>query len=79
MLSFRSQMKLIPVTLSRVASEGKLGKRHPDSISNTLEKSRLDAIQSHRRESITNNFSFSFFFFLWGDDKKQCNISNKGF
>ena len=31
-LSFRSQMKLIPDDLSSVASEGKLGRRHPDSI-----------------------------------------------
>ena len=35
MLSFRSQMKLMPEDLSSVASEGKLGKRHPDSISKT--------------------------------------------
>lgn len=31
MLSFRSQIKLIPEDLSNVASEGKLGRRHPDS------------------------------------------------
>lgn len=30
-LSFRSQIKLIPDDLSSVASEGKLGRRHPDS------------------------------------------------
>lgn len=32
-LSFRSQMKLIPENLSNVASEGKLGRRHPDTKS----------------------------------------------
>jgi hypothetical protein len=31
MLSLRSQMKPIPEVLSCVASEGKLGKRQPDS------------------------------------------------
>jgi hypothetical protein len=31
MLSFRSQRKLIPEDVSNVASEGKLGKRHPAS------------------------------------------------
>jgi hypothetical protein len=30
-LSFKSQMKLIPEYWSNVASEGKLGRRHPDS------------------------------------------------
>ena len=30
-LSFRSQRKLRPVALSNTASDGKLGKRHPDS------------------------------------------------
>ena len=33
MLSFRSQRKLIPEVGSNVASEGKLGKRHPASVS----------------------------------------------
>lgn len=31
-LSLRSQRKLIPENLSKVASDGKLGKRQPDSI-----------------------------------------------
>lgn len=31
-MSFRSQVKLIPVEGSSVASEGKLGRRHPDSV-----------------------------------------------
>lgn len=30
-LSFRSQVKLIPENGSNVASDGKLGRRHPDS------------------------------------------------
>lgn len=32
MLSFKSQRKLIPEDWSNVTSDGKLGKRHPDSI-----------------------------------------------
>lgn len=32
MLSFKSQIKPIPEDLSNVTSEGKLGKRHPDSV-----------------------------------------------
>lgn len=31
MLSFRSQVKLIPEDGSKVTSDGKLGRRHPDS------------------------------------------------
>lgn len=32
MLSLRSQVKLIPESLSNIASDGKLGNRQPDSI-----------------------------------------------
>jgi hypothetical protein len=31
-LSFRSQRKVTPVVLSKIASEGKLGNRQPDSV-----------------------------------------------
>lgn len=31
-LSFKSQRKLIPEDMSNVASDGKLGKRHPTSV-----------------------------------------------
>jgi hypothetical protein len=34
MLSFRSHVKLIPEVLSKDASEGILGRRHPDSGQN---------------------------------------------
>lgn len=32
MLSLRSQVKLIPVSWSNIASDGKLGNRQPDSL-----------------------------------------------
>lgn len=35
MLSFKSQVKLMPENWSNVASEGKLGRRHPDSGTST--------------------------------------------
>lgn len=31
MLSFKSHTKLIPIILSSIASDGKLGKRHPET------------------------------------------------
>lgn len=47
MLSFRSHIKLIPEVLSNVASEGMLGRRHPDSITLLLKelKYKIDFIQ----------------------------------
>ena len=43
-LSFRSQMKLIPENLSNVASEGKLGRRHPDAKSSGRKQHKLDTL-----------------------------------
>lgn len=61
MLSFRSQMKLIPEDLSNVASEGKLGKRHPDSISKTngVEQVKCNPIKEARE-----HYKRKVFFFL---------------
>lgn len=36
-MSFRSHKKLTPENLSNVASEGKLGRRHPDTIQEEFE------------------------------------------
>lgn len=72
MLSFRSQMKLIPEDLSNVASEGKLGKRHPDSISKTngVEQVKCNPIKEARE-----HYKRKVFFFFY--QKQHCNIINK--
>lgn len=63
MLSFRSQIKLIPEDLSNVASEGKLGRRHPDSArkgricnldSTLLKKKNSSSIKSPVQKYIEN-------------------------
>lgn len=48
MLSFRSHKKLIPEKLSNVASEGKLGRRHPDTIQEEFEHDEFKFNVSNR-------------------------------
>jgi hypothetical protein len=55
MLSLRSQTKLTPEVLSYVASEGKLGKRQPDSKEKTNE-TKLNFQNSHCRIKKGNYF-----------------------
>lgn len=49
MLSLRSQTKPIPEVLSYVASEGKVGKRQPDSKENT-DEAELNLQNTHQRK-----------------------------
>lgn len=42
MLSFKSQTKLTSDDLSNTTSDGKLGKRHPESIFKTEDKGKWD-------------------------------------
>jgi hypothetical protein len=55
MLSLRSQTKLTREVLSYVASEGKLGKRQPDSKEKT-DETKLNFQNSHWRIKKGNNF-----------------------
>ena len=48
MLSFKSQRKLTSEDSSNVASDGKLGKRHPDSIS-YIDNVKLNTIKQVRQ------------------------------
>ena len=42
MLSLRSQVKLIPVSLSNIASDGKLGNRQPDSLNQKEQNTQVN-------------------------------------
>jgi hypothetical protein len=42
MLSLRSQVKLIPVSLSNIASDGRLGNRQPDSLNQKEQNTQVN-------------------------------------
>lgn len=61
MLSLRSQVKLIPESLSNIASDGKLGNRQPDSLNQKEQNTQVNKMVSG----------------FWNDEYKNENRGNK--
>ena len=60
MLSFRSQVKLIPVSWSNIASDGKLGNRQPDSLNQKTKRKVLKVNKNGFQVSDTMNVNGKF-------------------